>query len=121
MSSIDNSELFEKYYQTEYDYNTTSLSLAEIEAIKKLAREKRVDYASAPMGTRVFDLIQKQSSDIRFELVSFDSDKIDGMLYIQTMGKERFLQRHMNFIIILRIIRYLKKNHIFAILACLRM
>ena len=89
MSSNDNSELFEKNYQTEYDYNTTSLSLAEIEAIKKLAREKRVDYASAPMGTRVFDLIQKQSSDIRFELVSFDSDKIDGMLYIPTMGKER--------------------------------
>lgn len=52
MTSIDNHELFEKYYQAEYDYNTTSLSLDEIDAIKKLAREKRVDYASAPMGTR---------------------------------------------------------------------
>ena len=29
MSSIDNNELFEKYYQTEYDFNTTSLSLDE--------------------------------------------------------------------------------------------
>lgn len=89
MSSIDNRELFEKYYQTEYDFNTTSLSLDEIDEIKKLAREKRVDYASAPMGTRVFDLIQKQSSNIRFELVSFESEKIDGMLYIPTTGKER--------------------------------
>lgn len=89
MSSIDNKELFEKYYQTEYDFNTTSLSIDEIDAIKKLAREKRVDYASAPMGSGVFELIQKQSSDIRFELVSFESDKIDGMLYIPTTGKER--------------------------------
>ena len=89
MSSIDNNELFEKYYQTEYDFNTTSLSLDEIDAIKKLAREKRVDYALAPIGVRVFDLIQKQSSDIRFELVAFESDKIDGMLYIPTSGKER--------------------------------
>ncbi len=89
MSSIDNNELFEKYYQTEYDFNTTSLSIDEIDAIKKLAREKRVDYASAPMGPGIFELIQKQSIDIRFELVSFESDKIDGMLYIPTTGKER--------------------------------
>lgn len=89
MSSIDNNELFEKYYQTEYDFNTASLSLDEIDEIKKLAREKRVDYAFAPMGTGIFDFIQKQSSDLRFELVSFDSDKIDGMLYIPTTGKER--------------------------------
>ena len=89
MSSIDNQELFEKYYQTEYDFNTTSLSIDEIDAIKKIAREKRVDYASAPMGPGVFDLIQKQSSDIRFELVSFESDKIDGLLYIRTTGIER--------------------------------
>lgn len=89
MTSIDNNELFEKYYQTEYDFNTTSLSIDEIDAIKKLAREKRVDYAFAPMGPSVFDLIQKQSSDIRFELVAFESDKVDGMLYIPTTGKER--------------------------------
>ncbi|MFR5149190.1 MAG: hypothetical protein ACLTER_06340 [Ruminococcus sp.] len=42
MSSIDNNELFEKYYQKEYDFNTTSLSLDEIDAIKKLAREKEL-------------------------------------------------------------------------------
>ena len=48
MSSIDNSELFEQYYQTEYDFNTASLTIDEIEEIKKLAREKRVDYAFAP-------------------------------------------------------------------------
>lgn len=89
MSSIDNKELFEQYYQTEYDFNTESLTLDEIAEIKELAREKRVNYALAPMGTEIFDLIQKQSNDIRFELVSFESEKIDGMLYIPTSGKTR--------------------------------
>lgn len=89
MTSIDNNELFEQYYQTEYDFNTASLTLNEIAEIKRLAREKRVDYASAPMGTGVFNLIQRQSQEIRFELVSFESEKIDGMLYIPTSGQER--------------------------------
>ncbi|MCM1083434.1 MAG: ImmA/IrrE family metallo-endopeptidase [Clostridium sp.] len=89
MSSIDHNELFKQYYQNEYDFNTTSLSSDEIMDIKKLAREKRVDYALAPMGTGVFNWILKQNSNIRFELVCFDSEKIDGMLYIPTTGKER--------------------------------
>ena len=89
MTSIDNNEIFEQYYQTEYDFNTASLTLNEIAEIKRLAREKRVDYASAPMGTGVFNLIQRQSQEIRFELVSFESEKIDGMLYIPTSGQER--------------------------------
>ena len=41
------------------------------------------------MGTEVFNWIQKQSDAIRFEMVSFESEKIDGMLYIPTVGKER--------------------------------
>ena len=89
MSSIDSRELFEQYYQSEYDFNTASLSQEEIAEIKVLAREKRVDYGLAPMGTNVFDWIRKQNSDIRFELVPFESEKIDGMLYIPTTGKER--------------------------------
>ena len=89
MSSIDHNELFEQYYQNEYDFNTDALSKDEIADIKKLVREKRVDYALAPMGTGVFNWILKQSGNIRFEMVSFDSDKIDGMLYIPTTGKER--------------------------------
>lgn len=48
-----------------------------------------MDYALAPMGTDVFNWILKQNSNIRFELVSFESEKIDGMLYIPTTGKER--------------------------------
>lgn len=89
MSSIDYNELFERYYQNEYDFNTASLSQDEIAEIKMLARQKRVDYAQAPMGTGVFDWITKQNNNIRFEMVSFDSDKIDGMLYFPTTGKER--------------------------------
>lgn len=89
MSSIDHNELFEQYYQNKYDFNTESLSAEEIMDIKKMVREKRVDYALAPMGTGVFSWILKQNSNIRFELVPFDSDKIDGMLYIPTTGQER--------------------------------
>ena len=89
MSSIDYNELFEQYYQTEYDFNTASLSLDEIVEIKKMAREKRVDYNLAPMGTGVFNWILKENSNIRFERVAFDSEKIDGMLYVPTTGKER--------------------------------
>ena len=89
MSSIDYNGLFEQYYQKEYDFNTASLSLDEIADIKRLVREKRVDYAQAPMGTGVFSWILKQNSNIRFELVPFGSEKIDGMLYIPTTGKER--------------------------------
>ncbi len=89
MTSIDHKELFEKYYQNKYDFNTASLSPNEVADIKRLAREKRVDYALAPMGTGVFGWILRQGADIRFELVPFDSDNIDGMLYIPTIGKER--------------------------------
>ena len=89
MSSIDHKEIFEQYYQSEYDFNTESLSPAEIAELKKLVREKRVDYNLAPLGVGVFDWILKQNSNIRFERVGFDSEKIDGLLYIPTTGKER--------------------------------
>ena len=89
MSSIDHKEIFEQYYQSEYDFNTESLSATEIADIKRLVREKRVDYNLAPLGIGVFDWILKQNSNIRFERVSFDSEKIDGLLYIPTTGKER--------------------------------
>lgn len=89
MSSIDHKEIFEQYYQNEYDFNTGSLSLADIADIKKLVREKRVDYNLAPLGAGIFEWILKQNSNIRFERVSFESEKIDGLLYIPTTGKER--------------------------------
>lgn len=88
MLSTDQNELFAQYYQKDYDFNTSSLSDDDIADIKKLAREKRVDYALAPMGTDVFDWILQQNSHIRFEMVAFDSEKIDGLLYIPENGKE---------------------------------
>ena len=89
MSVIDQTELFERYYQTQYDFNTTSLSQTEIAAIKRLAKEKRHEYGIAPLGTEVFDWILSQNRHIQFEPVSFDSEKIDGMLYIPSTGEER--------------------------------
>ena len=89
MTSIEHDELFEQYYQKKYDFNTSSLTDNEVAEIKKLAREKRVDYALAPLGTGIFDWICDQNNELRIELVAFDSDNIDGMLYIPTTGQER--------------------------------
>lgn len=89
MLSINNQEAFQRYYQAEYDYNTSSLSEEEIDVIKELAREKRVNYALAPIGEKIFDWILEQNCNIRFELVDFESDKIDGMLYIPVTGSEK--------------------------------
>ena len=49
MISVNNQELFEQYYQKEYDFNTNSLSEDEVDSIKALVKEKRVAYALAPM------------------------------------------------------------------------
>ena len=81
-------ELFEHYYQKDYDFNTSSLSAEQIKDIKQTARQMRVDYALAPMGTSIFNWILNQNSNIRFELVPFDSENIDGMLYVPTTGKD---------------------------------
>lgn len=86
---INYAEVFGKYYQYEYDFNTESLTDDEVDRIKKLVKEKRVDYAISPMGTKVFDWIMKQNRNLRFELVDFESEKIDGLLYIPSRGKER--------------------------------
>ena len=91
MTSIDHKEVFEQYYQNEYDFNTGSLSAMEVADLKKLVREKRVDYNLAPLGVGIFDWILKQNSNLRFERVSFDSEKIDGLLYIPTTLK---IKRH---------------------------
>ncbi len=89
MIPTDNKELFEQYYQNEYDFNTTTLTDSDIAGIKKLVREKRVNYALAPIGTKVFEWILSENPNLRLELVDFDSEKIDGMLYIPTKGNER--------------------------------
>lgn len=89
MVSTDNQELFEKYYQKEYDFNTTTLTVEDVESIKRLAREKRVDYGIAPIGDKVFEWILNQNPNLRFELIDFDTDKIDGMLYIPSTGTEK--------------------------------
>ena len=65
MSSIDYDKLFEQYYQYEYDFNTKSLSRDDIADIKKFAKEKRVDYALAPIGTGIFNWIKTQNRSLR--------------------------------------------------------
>ena len=89
MISVNNQELFEQYYQREYDFNTNSLSEDEVDSIKALVKEKRVDYALAPIGEKIFGWITEQDTNIHFEAVDFDSDKIDGLLYIPQSGYDK--------------------------------
>ena len=88
MHSFNQEELFEHYYQKQYDYNTESLTSDEISDIKQLANEKRVNYALSPMGADIFDWILGQDDRIRFELIPFEAESIDGMLYIPNSGEE---------------------------------
>lgn len=79
---IDYEKLKQSYFQQDYDFTINALSNKEIEEIKRLAREKRVDYGQAPLGNRIFDLIASNEKDIRFEKAAFDAERIDGLLYI---------------------------------------
>ena len=49
----------------------------------------RVDYALALMGIGIFDWIINQNRNIRFEMVPFDSENIDGMLYVPRIKRKR--------------------------------
>ena len=89
MISVNNQELFEQYYQKEYDFNTNSLSEDEVDSIKALVKEKRVAYALAPIGEKIFGWITEQDTSIHFEAVDFESDKIDGLLYIPQSGCDK--------------------------------
>ena len=89
MISFEDENLLKKYYQANFDFNTSSLSDKETDEIKILAKEKRVNYALAPLGEKIFDFISEQSPDLHFELVDFESSNIDGMLYIPRSGNEK--------------------------------
>jgi Zn-dependent peptidase ImmA (M78 family) len=89
MISLDDKSIFEQYYQANYDFNTSSLSEKDIDSIKTLVKEKRVNYALAPIGQNIFAFISEQFPNIKFELVELDSDTIDGMLYIPKSGDDK--------------------------------
>lgn len=89
MTSLDDDNIFDQYYQANYDFNTGSLTDQEIDDIKNLAKEKRVNYALAPIGEKIFDFISEQSPNIHFELVELDNVNIDGMLYIPKSGYDK--------------------------------
>lgn len=89
MISLDEKSLFEYYYQTSYDFNTKSLEEKDVDAIKVLAKEKRVNYALAPIGQNIFAFISEQFPNIKLEFVELESDKIDGMLYIPKNGGDK--------------------------------
>lgn len=89
MKALNDENVFKQYYQVNYDFNTTSLTKEEIDEIKSLAKEKRVNYALAPIGEKIFNFIIEQNANINFELVKFDTTNVDGMLYIPESGNDK--------------------------------
>ena len=89
MRALYDEDVFKQHYQTNYDFNTTSLDEDEIDEIKSLVKEKRVNYALAPIGEKIFSFIVEQNSNINFELVKLDTTNVDGMLYIPESGNEK--------------------------------
>ena len=82
MISAQEKKLFTQYYQTAYDFNTRALSNDDIEEIKLLVKEKRMDYALAPIGEKIFDFIMVHHLAIHLESAPFEDDKLDAMLHI---------------------------------------
>ncbi len=46
-------EVFELYKQDRYDLSTKDLTREDLSDIKKLSKEKRADYARAPVGRKI--------------------------------------------------------------------
>jgi len=86
---LDDKEVFRKYYQSYYDFNTESLKENDVDEIKLLVKEKRVNYALAPIGEKIFNFIIEQNVNLSFELVNFETDNVDGMLYIPESGEDK--------------------------------
>ncbi len=86
---MERNDWLETLKQEQYDFDTATMSQMEIRRIKQVVKEKRVDYALAPIGVQIFDFIRRQYPEIHFEAVEFDSENIDGMLYISTSGSNR--------------------------------
>ena len=82
-------DIFENYYQSKYDYDSKALSDDDVYEIKQLVKEKRANYGIAPIGDKIFEFISSQCMDIRFEKIAFNSDDIDGLLYIRNTGQDK--------------------------------
>ncbi len=89
MISVEDQKTFELYYQTRYDFNTGTLKPDDIYKIKDIVREKRVDYALAPIGDNIFEYIKDREPNISFEVVYLDTEDVDGMLYIPKNGADK--------------------------------
>lgn len=73
--------LIDNYSQQKYDFNPGTLSKDEIEEIKKLSKEKRLDYGIAPIGINIFKFIRDNEKEIFFEADNFHSD-FDAVIYL---------------------------------------
>lgn len=91
MSQLDDmvfSNLIEDYSQIRYDFNPRALTRREINEIKTLAREKRVEYGIAPIGKNIFDFIMSKEKNIYFEKQAFDNKELDGMIFVPSKSRD---------------------------------
>ena len=81
-SKTEFDELINYYINSEKDYSfSDTLSPEDVYNIKSLVKQKRCQYANAPIGTEIFDFIKESEKAIDFQLISLDKNT-DAILYI---------------------------------------
>ena len=76
------------YSQNRYDFNPSLLTRVEIEAIKKLVREKRTDFGIAPIGKDIFRYLAEREQHLYFEAAPFNNDELDAVIYMPSPTNE---------------------------------
>ena len=82
-------EVFEHYKQDRYDLSMRDLTRKDLNGIKTLSKEKRSNYANAPIGRKIFRLISEQEPNISFKLAPFHNKEVDALLYIPFSESKR--------------------------------
>lgn len=89
--------LLQAYSQIRYDFDVNALNLREVQQIKNLAKEKRVDFGIAPLGPQIFRYIAEKEGNIFFEGQRFDNPELDALIYMPTATNDNvFIILNMN-------------------------
>lgn len=79
-SEIFDITLERNYGQLRYDLESISLDHGEIQEVKALAREKRIDYGIAPIAMQIFSYLAGKEQNLFFESQAFDNPDFDAFI-----------------------------------------
>jgi len=77
---VFNPAIEKDYSQLRYDLESSPLNKEEIREVKRLAREKRLDYGIAPIATQIFTYLANKERNLFFEYQAFDNPDLDAFI-----------------------------------------